>query len=85
MAGRAAEARYAAMVMDAESGQVLYEINANTRNHPASLTKMMTLYMLFEALEDGRIKTDQRLKVSRRAAGMPRSKLLIAVHFPVPF
>ncbi len=75
LAGRSAEARYAAIVMDAESGQVLYEINADTRNHPASLTKMMTLYMLFEALEEGRVKPGQKLTASRRAAGMPRSKL----------
>lgn len=75
LAGRAAEARYAAIVMDAESGQVLYEINADTRNHPASLTKMLTLYLLFEAIENGSIEPDQKLTVSRRAAGMPRSKL----------
>ena len=70
-----ADARYAAIVIDVESGKVLHETNADTRNHPASLTKMMTLYMLFEALEDGRVKPDQKLKVSRRAAGMPNSKL----------
>jgi len=70
-----AEARYAAIVIDMESGKVLHETNADTRNHPASLTKMMTLYMLFEALEDGRVTPDQQLKVSRRAAGMPNSKL----------
>jgi D-alanyl-D-alanine carboxypeptidase len=70
-----AEARYAAIVIDVESGQVLHETNADTRNHPASLTKMMTLYMLFEALQDGRVKADQQLEVSRRAAGMPNSKL----------
>jgi len=70
-----AEARYAAIVVDVETGEVLHQTNADTRNHPASLTKMMTLYMLFEALENGRVKPDQQLKVSRRAAGMPNSKL----------
>jgi len=75
IAAQSAEARYAAIVVEFESGEVLHETNADTRNHPASLTKMMTLYMLFEALRDGRVKPDQALKVSRRAAGMPNSKL----------
>ena len=51
LSGESAEARYAAIVIDVESGAVLHETNADTRNHPASLTKMMTLYMLFEALQ----------------------------------
>ena len=46
-----AQARYAAIVMDAETGTVLHAANADTRNYPASLTKMMTLYMTFEALD----------------------------------
>ena len=75
LSGESAEARYAAIVIDVESGEVLHETNADTRNHPASLTKMMTLYMLFEALQDGRVMADQDLEVSRRAAGMPNSKL----------
>ena len=75
LSGQPAEARYAAIVIEVDSGAVLHETNADTRNYPASLTKMMTLYMLFEALRDGRVKADQELKVSRRAAGMPNSKL----------
>jgi D-alanyl-D-alanine carboxypeptidase len=75
LSGQPAEARYAAIVIEVESGNVLHEANADTRNYPASLTKMMTLYMLFEALKDGRVTPDQELKVSRRAAGMPNSKL----------
>ncbi|MDJ0608618.1 MAG: D-alanyl-D-alanine carboxypeptidase [Kiloniellales bacterium] len=70
-----ASARYASIVVDSMTGQVLYEVNADTRNYPASLTKMMTLYMAFEALEDGRLRLDQSLKVSRRAARQPPSKL----------
>lgn len=68
-------ARYAAIVLDADSGRVLHARNADTRNYPASLTKMMTLYLVFDALESGRLKLDQRLPVSRRAAGMAPSKL----------
>lgn len=70
-----AEARYASIVIDADTGEVLHAANQDTRNYPASLTKMMTLYMAFEALENGTLKLDQQLKVSRRAAGMPPSKL----------
>jgi D-alanyl-D-alanine carboxypeptidase len=75
LSGQRAEARYAAIVIEVESGDVLVETNADTRNYPASLTKMMTLYLLFEALQEGRVKPDQELKVSRRAQGMPNSKL----------
>jgi len=75
LAPSGAEARYASIVVDADSGQVLYAVNADTRNYPASLTKMMTLYLVFEALEKGTLKLDQKLTVSRRAAGMPPSKL----------
>ncbi len=75
VSANAAEARYASIVIDAETGQVLHAANQDTRNYPASLTKMMTLYMAFEALEKGKLKLDQKLKVSRRASGMPPSKL----------
>ncbi|MCZ6467248.1 MAG: D-alanyl-D-alanine carboxypeptidase, partial [Alphaproteobacteria bacterium] len=68
-------AKYASVIMDAETGRVVHAVNANTRNYPASLTKMMTLYMVFAALEDGRLSMDQRLKVSARAARQPSSKL----------
>ncbi len=68
-------ARYAAIVVDAETGAVLHEENANTRNFPASLTKMMTLYLAFEALDRGTLTLGQKLKVSRRAAGQAPSKL----------
>ena len=70
-----AQARYASFVMDMETGRVLHAVNANTRNYPASLTKMMTLYMTFEALEENRLRLHERLPVSRRAAGMTPTKL----------
>ncbi|MDX1710911.1 MAG: D-alanyl-D-alanine carboxypeptidase family protein [Rhodovibrionaceae bacterium] len=72
---QSAEARYASIVIDAETGTVLHEKNADTRNYPASLTKMMTLYMTFEALEQGRLSLGTQLPVSARAAGMTPSKL----------
>ena len=71
----AANAKYAAIVVDSHSGRVLHSVNADTRNFPASLTKMMTLYMVFEALDDGRLSMDQQLPVSRRAAGQTPSRL----------
>ncbi|MFK7865887.1 MAG: D-alanyl-D-alanine carboxypeptidase [Alphaproteobacteria bacterium] len=70
-----AYAKYAAYIYDANSGEVLYAINENTRNYPASLTKIMTLYMVFDALEANKIRLDDRVKFSRRAAGQAPSKL----------
>ena len=75
LAGSAAKARYASFVMDMTTGRVLHAVNADTRNYPASLTKMMTLYMTFEAVEQGRLRMNERLLVSRRAAGMTPSEL----------
>ena len=70
-----AAAPYAAMVMDARTGEVLYSRNADTRLHPASLTKMMTLYVAFEAIRNGEISLDTKVKISSRAASEPPSKL----------
>ncbi len=71
----AANSKYAAYVIDVKSGKVLFSRNANSLRYPASLTKMMTLYMLFERLENGSISLNSRLKVSRHAASRPPSKL----------
>ncbi|MDX5433880.1 MAG: D-alanyl-D-alanine carboxypeptidase [Halomonas sp.] len=73
-----ANPRYAAIVIDVESGDVLHAANADASRYPASLTKMMTLYMLFEALENGSVRLDQPLSVSSHAASMPASKLWLA-------
>ena len=62
-------------VMDFESGIILSAVNEHERLHPASLTKMMTLYLTFEAIRDGRFSLDQRVRVSKRAASMPPSRL----------
>lgn len=72
-----AEARRvaAAVAMDAETGEVLYARSADRIAYPASLTKMMTLYMTFEAIQAGKLSFDTKLTVSKRAAGMPASKL----------
>ena len=70
-----ANQKYAAMVMDARSGEILHSENANKRLHPASLTKMMTLYVVFQAVENGEISLDKKVKISRHAASEPPSKL----------
>jgi len=68
-------APYAAMVMDARTGEVLHSRNADTRLHPASLTKMMTLYIAFEAVRNGEISLDTVITVSRNAEAEPPSEL----------
>jgi D-alanyl-D-alanine carboxypeptidase len=71
----ATAAPYAGYVIDGRNGKVLYSENANTRLHPASLTKMMTLYIVFEAVENGEIGLDDLVTISRHAASEPPSKL----------
>jgi D-alanyl-D-alanine carboxypeptidase len=66
---------YEAIVLDAETGQVLRQLNPDTVTYPASLTKMMTLYLTFEALNQGRLRLDQYLPVSEEAAAQRPSKL----------
>ena len=75
--GATAEAnpKYASFVIDANSGKVLHERYADAQRYPASLTKMMTLYMLFEAMERGKVTKGTRIAFSRHAASMQPSKL----------
>jgi len=68
-------APWAAMVMDARSGEVYHSDNADTSLHPASLTKMMTLWVAFEAVERGEITLDTMVTIPREAAAEPPSKL----------
>ena len=63
------------IVIDAETGKVLSEDNADTPNYPASLTKMMTLYLLFEALEKGKVTLDTPFSVSAHASAQEPTKL----------
>lgn len=70
-----AMAKYAAFVMDASTGRTLYADGADVQNHPASLTKMMTLYLLFEDLEAGHITMRSPLTVTARAERQPPSSL----------
>src|SRR5882724_3605727 len=66
---------YAAIVVDDKSGLVLHEVSADEPRHPASLTKIMTLYLLFEQLEAGKLGLDTELPISTRAALQNPTKL----------
>ena len=70
-------AKKAAIVIDFDTKEVLFEVNANTKNYPASLTKIMTLYILFDRLEKNQITDETKLKVSRIAASRSPSKLYL--------
>ena len=90
MLGRAAPAqaqigsdRYASIVLDARSGSTLSAASPDEPRYPASLTKMMTLYMVFEALRDDRLELDTRLIMTPDAASMPPSKLGIPPGFSI--
>ena len=69
--------KYASIVIEAHSGRVLSHKNATQKFHPASMTKMMTLYMTFDALTQGKLNIDEPLSVSRTASRMPASKLYL--------
>ncbi|KCZ49332.1 hypothetical protein HY3_01985 [Hyphomonas pacifica] len=71
----AAAEKYASIVIDADTHEVLHARNADEPRYPASLTKVMTLYMLFDALKAGDVTLDERLTVSRHAASQPPSNL----------
>ena len=66
---------FATYVIDARSGDFLYGKNYNKKLHPASLTKMMTLYLAFNELKNNRIKLDQTVSISSNASKEPPSKL----------
>lgn len=70
-----ADSRYSAVMINAQSGKTLYAYRADTTRYPASLTKLMTLYLTFDALDSGRLRLNQRLPVSAHAAAQPAIKL----------
>jgi len=67
--------QFASVVMDARTGKVIESVNPDARVHPASLTKMMTLYIVFDEIRRGRMSLDQKVTVSEHAASMPPSRL----------
>jgi D-alanyl-D-alanine carboxypeptidase len=67
--------KYASIVIDAGTGQVLHEVNADRARYPASLTKMMTLYLVFEAIDAKKLSFDSRLPVSQYASERDPTRL----------
>ena len=74
-----AEPKYAAIVIDANSGEMLYDKRADSPRYPASVTKVMTLYLTFEALSEGRLKLTDRVAISAHAAAQAPTKLGLPV------
>jgi len=70
--------KYAALVMDADTGEILHERNADEARYPASLTKVMTLYLLFDAINAGEVSLTDKMTVSRNASKQPPSNLKLA-------
>jgi D-alanyl-D-alanine carboxypeptidase len=83
-AGTAWAARYSSIVIDAKSGAVLSEYRADATNYPASLTKMMTLYLAFEALAHNQLSLDERVPVSAHAAAQEPTKLGLVAGQTIP-
>lgn len=77
-AASAADNRTASIIVDAGTGAVLHQANADEARYPASLTKIMTLYLVFDALDQGALRLDQRIKTSAFAARQQPSKLGLA-------
>lgn len=76
---RADTSRYAAFVVDQNTGVVLHSRQSEATRYPASLTKMMTLYMLFEAIEAGQLGLNDQIRISAHAANAPPSRLDLAI------
>ncbi len=74
-----ANPKYASIVIDADTGQVLSQSNADKILHPASLTKMMTMLMIFDGLQHGTIRLNDKISISSHAASMQPSKLGLPV------
>lgn len=73
--------KFSAVVVDASTGQVLYEKNAGETRYPASLTKMMTLYLTFDSLKRGKLSLYQQMPISEKAAEQPETNInLVAGH-----
>lgn len=74
-----ANPKYASLVMDADTGVILYQRHPDKKLHPASLTKMMTLLMAFEAIDAGKLKLHDKVYISNKAASQVPSKLDLPV------
>ncbi len=82
-AATAAERKLAYIAIDGKTGKVLLQKDSTKLRHPASLTKMMTLYILFDALDRGVVRMDTKLKVSKNASSKPASKIYVSPGRPI--
>jgi len=73
--GAQAVPAYASIVIDAHNGRILQAHRAEQSRHPASLSKLMTLYLMFQDIENGRLRPDTKIKISKNAASQPASRL----------
>lgn len=80
----AEDERYAAVIMNPVTGEIYHEVDADGQRYPASLTKMMTLYLLFDALEQKKLSLSSRMEVSEYAAGMPQTNLHLSSGDSIP-
>ncbi len=76
--------RFSALVVNADNGNILYEKNAGGTRYPASLTKMMTLYLTFDAIKKGKLQMDGSLPVSEKAAGQPQTNISLSAGDQLP-
>ena len=81
---QAASKKYAAIVVDANTGKTLFEASAGAQRYPASLTKMMTLYLVFEGMAAGKFKKSTPVRFSAHASSMPPTKLGVKPGGSVP-
>ena len=72
-----AEKAKSAILIEASTGEILFEKNADEKLHPASMTKMMSMLLIIEAIEDGVLKWDQVIQVSENASSMGGSQILL--------
>lgn len=83
-AGVNSNSRFSALVVNADNGQILYEKNAGGIRYPASLTKMMTLYLTFDALKKGKLQMGDSLPVSEKAAGQSQTNISLTAGDQLP-
>jgi D-alanyl-D-alanine carboxypeptidase len=81
---QAASTRKASLVVDLNNGKILHSENAHELRYPASLVKMMTLYLTFKQLNQGELSLDKKLRVSAKAASMPRTNLSLKAGSSIP-
>ena len=81
--GRAKARAFSAIVVNTKNGRILYQEKSGELRYPASLTKMMTLYLLFDEIKAGRLSMSDELQVSKKAASQPPAKIGLKEGVPI--